>query len=179
MRVLYVSEIVGKPGVHCVKAMLSRFRREKNIDFVIANGDAVAGGFGLRKGQFFQLRKAGVDVVTGGDQIFYKIDMVEYIEEAKCILRPLNLLQKTPGRGWRHYTVHNSPDKVRIIVMSLLGQSGFLHTTHAENPFACILRTYEHIKDTDIIFVDFHALTTAEKYTMFHCIRWNGNCSYR
>lgn len=210
MRILYIAEIVGKPGLYCIKTLLSNLRQEKEIDFVIANGDAVTGGFGIGKNHAIYLRKLGVDVITGGDQTFLKKDMAEHIDRAFYMLRPANLPTEMPGRGWRHYAVEPSewaalsdespsvdgageeqPNNggtdprpegskttakggdtkrpgVKISVLSLLGQSGFARI-HAGNPYTYFDNVLERIsKDSVAVIVDFHALTTAEKYTMFH-----------
>lgn len=201
MRILYIAEIVSRPGIHAVKTLLPKIRKDREIDFVIANGDATTGGYGIGKNHSIQLRKLGVDVITGGDQIFYKKDMVEHIEHAPYVLRPANLLPDTPGRGWRHYSVRprewedldgvtsSEPENgeesetaasgagesagpsgpsVKIAVLSLLGQSGY-ERSHGNNPFVYFSNVLDRITaGSSAVVVDFHALTTAEKYTMFH-----------
>jgi len=223
MRILYIAEIVGKSGLYTVKTLLPRLKKEKQIDFVIANGDGVTGGFGIGKNHSIYLRKLGVDVITGGDMTFFKKDMAEHIEKAYYMLRPANLPPEMPGRGWRHYTVtlpapggeavsRQAPEgeatsaetadgepevdgavgpsgttgadgariasgtpsssgeqpEVRLAVVSLLGQSGF-ERIHGSNPFTYLSNVLERLsKNSSAVIVDFHALTTAEKYTMFH-----------
>lgn len=217
MRILYIAEIVGKPGLYAVKTLLPTLRKERKIDFVIANGDAVTGGFGIGKNHSIYLRKLGVDVITGGDMTFYKKDMAEHIDRSHYILRPANLPPEMPGRGWRHYSVRpmewneqadtstgdaaaepassempsgaTPPDatapssgaaapaldapeatmpEVRLAVISLIGQSGY-DRTHGSNPYTYLNNTLERLgKGSAAVIVDFHALTTAEKYTMFH-----------
>ncbi len=189
MRILYIAEIVSRPGIYVVKTLLSAFKKEKEIDFVIANGDAATGGYGIGKNHSVYLRKLGIDVITGGDQIFFKKDMVEHIDRAHYLLRPANLLPDTPGRGWRHYTVRPAewqeldgvavPETateetettrpgVKVVVLNLLGQSGF-ERAHANNPFVYFTNALDRLtKESSVVIVDFHALTTAEKYTMFH-----------
>ena len=185
MRILYIAEIVSRPGIYCVKTLLPKIRKEREIDFVIANGDGATGGYGIGKNHSIYLRKLGVDVITGGDQIFYKKDIVEHIDRVHYVLRPANLLPDTPGRGWRHYTVRpnewsdldsssseseseESTPGIKIAVLSLLGQSGY-ERSHGNNPFVYFSNVLDRIsKDSSAIVVDFHALTTAEKYTMFH-----------
>lgn len=187
MRILYIAEIVGKPGLHCLKTTLSTFRKERGVDFVIANGDSATGGFGLGKNHSIQLRKLGVDVITGGDQLFFKKDMAEHIDGAHYLLRPANLPPDMPGRGWRHYTVRpaewsdlpDAPDSLpdapepttpglQVAVISLIGQSGF-DRIHGGNPFLFLSGVADRLRrNAAIILLDFHATTTAEKYTMFH-----------
>ncbi len=163
MRILFIGEIVGKAGVFCVKSSLSAFKKEKNIDFVIANGDSVTGGFGLGKNHSSYLRKLGIDVITGGECIYYKRDMVTHIGMAPYILRPANYPPGNPGRGWR---VYNAGDK-KVGVVCLLGQSGF-NRVHLSNPYTFLPDIVSRIRqETNVIVVDFHACTTAEKYSLF------------
>lgn len=164
LRILYLGEIVGKAGIYCVKSELNRLRREHRIDFVIANGDGATGGFGIGKNHSIYLHKLGVECITGGDQIYYKKDMVPHIGKAPYIVRPANLPPAAPGRGWRHFDAGGQ----RLAVCSLLGMAGF-GKVHASNPFTFIPELVERMKrDTPCILLDFHAATTAEKYTMFH-----------
>lgn len=164
LRILFLAEIVGRAGVYCVKSLLSQVRADRAVDFVIANGDGTTGGFGLGKNHSIYLRKLGVDAITGGDQIYFKKDMVEHIENAYYILRPANFPPGNPGRGWRYFTVNER----KIGVVSLLGQSGF-DRVHLSNPFTFLPEIVERLKrETNTIIVDFHAVTTAEKASMFH-----------
>ena len=164
MRVLFIAEIVGKAGVYCVKSVLPGLRKELEIDFVIANADGATGGFGIGKNHAIYLRKLGIDVITGGEQIYFKKDMVPHIENSSYILRPANFSPGAPGRGWRYYNA----DDERVAVISLLGQSGF-DRVHASNPFTYLPELAGKARrETPYVIVDFHAVTTAEKYTMFH-----------
>ena len=192
MRILYIAEIVGKPGLYTVKTLLPKIKKERSIDFVIANGDGVTGGFGIGKNHSIYLRKLGIDVITGGDMTFLKKDMAEHIDKAYYLLRPANLPPEMPGRGWRHYSVtpqewasgdaeagtddessteeqtQRKTPEVRIAIMSLLGQSGF-DRIHGSNPYTYLNTVLERLsKNSTAVILDFHALTTAEKYTMFH-----------
>ena len=164
MRILFIGEIVGKTGVFCVKTLLPQVIQENRINFVIADGEGATGGFGLGKNHSIYLHKLGIDVITGGERIYYKKDIVEHIEKANYLLRPANYPPKNPGRGWAVYQKESS----NIAVLVLLGQSGF-ERVHLRNPFAYLPELVERIKErTRTIIVDFHAATTAEKYTMFY-----------
>ena len=79
IRVLFLGEIVGRPGIQTVKETLKTLRQEKQIDLVIANGEGATNGFGLGRAHSMQLLKLGIDVLTGGEKIYYKMDMVEFI----------------------------------------------------------------------------------------------------
>lgn len=164
LRVLYLGEIVGKSGVFCVKQLLPVIRKERAIDFIIANGEGATGGFGIGKNHSIYLHKLGVDVLTSGECIYYKKDMVEHLPKAPYILRPANYPHGNPGRGWMVYT----RDDWKIAVVCILGQAGF-QRVHLQNPFLLLADIVERIRqETPVIIVDFHAATTAEKTTMFY-----------
>lgn len=164
IRVAFLGEIVGKAGVFCIKQLLPRLVNEKRIDFVIANGEGATGGFGIGKNHSIYLHKLGVDVITGGECIYYKIDMVTHIQKARYILRPANYPAGNPGRGWWVY----QKGDLSIGVLVLLGQSGF-DRIHLSNPYSYLPDLVRRIREqTDIIIVDYHASTTAEKYSMFY-----------
>jgi metallophosphoesterase (TIGR00282 family) len=164
LRILYIGEIVGSPGVFCVKSKLAELKEEKNIDFVIACADGATGGFGIGKNHSVYLHKLGVDAITSGECIYYKKDMVPHIPKASYILRAANFPYGNPGRGWNVFRVGERS----IGIVNLLGQSGF-NRVHLNNPFLMIEGILEKIAgETETIIVDFHASTTAEKYTMFY-----------
>lgn len=167
MKVLFLGEIVGKPGIATIKA-LKDYRTKHEVDLVIANGEGTTNGFGLGKAHAMQLSKLGIDVITGGEKIYFKIDMVEFIQKTGWILRPLNYPQGNPGRGIRTMEVQGK----EVIVINLLGTSSF-QKVHLNNPFllmqGIIAKTKEEHPDA-IILVQFHASTTAEKLTMFHML---------
>ncbi|MDR3199989.1 MAG: YmdB family metallophosphoesterase [Spirochaetales bacterium] len=164
MRILFIGDIVGKAGIFCVKSALKGIVKEKQIDFVIANADGATGGFGLGKNHSAYLRKMGIDVLTGGECIYYKKDMVPHIGLAPYILRPANYPHGNPGRGWR---VYQAGDK-KIAVICLLGQSGYTRV-HLSNPYTFLPEIVSRIRqDTQTIILDYHACTTAEKYAMFY-----------
>jgi metallophosphoesterase (TIGR00282 family) len=164
LRVLYIAEIVGKAGVFCVKSLLPALREELRPHFVVANGDGATGGFGIGRGHAIYLHKLGVDVITSGECIYYKKDMVPHIAQAPYILRAANYPQGNPGRGW---TVSEAGGR-KLAVVSLLGISGFTKT-HLGNPFHLMPRLAEKLRqEAGAVLVDFHACTTAEKGTLFH-----------
>lgn len=169
-RILFIGEIVGKFGVYTARKGIKQIKKSHNIDFVIANGNGATGGFGMGKNHALSLRNAGVDVLTGGDFIFFKKDLVDFLPKASFVLRPANYTPKTPGRGWN---VYRSGEK-KIGIINLLGQSG-INRNHPSNPFTYVESLIEKIKNNcDIILINLHSKTTAEKQLMFHII--NGKC---
>ena len=164
MKVLFIGEIVGKAGIFCIKSGLSALKAEFGIDFVIANGEGATGGFGLGKNHAVYLHKLGIDVITGGEKIYYKKDLVPLMPKMPFMLRPANYPPGNPGRGYRVFQKNDR--KIGVIV--LLGQSGF-NRVHLSNPFTFLPEITTKLRqETDIIILDFHAATTAEKYAMFH-----------
>ena len=155
MNVLFVGEIVGKPGITCAKN-LKDLREKHHVDFVIANAEGATGGFGLGKAHAIQLHKLGIDVLTGGEKIYFKLDMVDF--------RPANYPMGNPGRGVRIYPVGDK----NLVVINLLGTSSF-NRVHLNNPFGLVQSTVEkmrsEVKDP-VFLVQFHASTSAEKQTM-------------
>jgi metallophosphoesterase (TIGR00282 family) len=164
VRVLYIGEIVGSAGVYCVKSQLAALKQERALDFVVACGDGATGGFGIGKSHSVYLHKLGVEVLTSGECIYYKKDMVPHIAQAPYILRAANYPNGNPGRGWTVLPVGQG----KIAVLNLLGQSGYSRV-HLDNPFILAARLVPRLaEETRTILVDFHATTTAEKYTMFY-----------
>ncbi len=163
MKILYISEIVGKPGIWCVKNALPSIKAAEKPDLVIANADGATGCFGLGRQHAGYLRKMGIDVLVGGDSIFYKKDLVEGFDSLPYVLRPANLPPESPGRGWKFATA----GKEKVAVVSLLGRVGF-GRIHADNPFTALSSIAERLRaETPYVIVDFHAGATAEKQAFF------------
>lgn len=164
VRVLFIGEIVGKPGVFCIKKQLPQLRADLEVDLVIANADGATGGFGIGKNHAVYLHKLGVDVITTGDQAYFKKDIVGHFDSASYMLRPANYPPGNPGRGWRVFRAGEQ----RVAVISMVGMSGS-DRSHPTNPFTYLPELVGRAKkDTPIVVVDFHAVTTAEKATMAH-----------
>ena len=162
LKILYIGEITGKPGVYCIKKLLPGLKKELEVDFTIAGAEGTTGGFGIGKTHSVYLRKLGIDVLTTGEKVFFKKDMVEHIVKAPYVLRPANYPPGVPGRGWKVY----ESGEYKIGVLTLLGNSGFSRI-HLSNPFSYLPELVDKIKrETNIIIFDFHAATTAEKKTM-------------
>jgi len=165
MRVLFVGEIVGKAGHFTLKSNLKDLVAERQVDFVVANANGATGGFGLGKNHALTLRKRGVGVLTGGECVYYKKDLVEMLPKSPWILRPANLPPGVPGRGWGVYDTPVGP----LGLICMLGLSGYSRM-HGNNPYTYLPELVKKIRDrTDRIILNFHATTTAEKRTMgFH-----------
>jgi len=163
LRVLFIGEIVGKSGVWVVKELLPKIRQEKRIDFVIADGEGATGGFGIGKNHAVYLHKLGIDAITTGECSYYKKDIVEHFNRAPYMIRPANYPPRNPGRGFMIFEKNGR----KIAVVSLLGVAGFKRV-HLKNPFSLLPKLLELIApETNTVVLDFHAVTTAEKATMF------------
>lgn len=153
MRILAVGDIFGRPGREAVRTLLPGLRRDLEIDFVIANGENAAGGRGITSTIVDELLGAGVDVITSGNHIWDKQEIVPHLSGGLPLLRPLNYPPSTPGRG---YLIAD-----RIMVVNLIGRV-FVGT------FDCPFRAADHLlRSVDglppAIIVDFHAEATSEK----------------
>jgi len=159
MRFLIFGDIVGKPGRLAVSRFLSRLREEEKADIVIANVENAAGGFGLTKKIYEELKSYGINIFTSGNHIWDRREIYEFIDGVEDLLRPANYPKGVPGRGYAVYEIKNH----RFAVVNLMGRI-FLDP-NLDNPFHVFDRIYEELSArTRVIVVDFHAETTSEKW---------------
>ncbi|MCC6758846.1 MAG: TIGR00282 family metallophosphoesterase [Candidatus Omnitrophica bacterium] len=165
MNVLCIGDIVGKAGRHALEGLLPELKKEYDIAFTIANGENAAGGAGLTPRIAGQLCRAGCDFLTLGDHTWDKHELIEYLQEEANIIRPANFPEGTPGKGW---AVVNAGDH-KIGIVNLLGRVFMRY--NVDCPFRALQKIVAEIKkETNIIFVDFHAETTSEKIALGHFI---------
>src|SRR5256886_5011208 len=160
MNILMVGDVYGEPGRQAVTKLLPRLRQEHAIDFAVVNVENAAGGFGVTAPIARQILEAGADVMTSGNHIWDKREIVEYITEENLLLRPANFPAGTPGVG--HVTVKCGPHKVAVL--NLMGRVFML-------PIDCPFQKADELvpelrKDTPIIIVDMHAEATSESQAM-------------
>ncbi|MGP1438154.1 MAG: YmdB family metallophosphoesterase [Treponema sp.] len=161
MKLLYIASIVGKPGLFTVKYTLPSLQEKYKPDIIIANANMASGTGGLQKAHAVSLRKMGIDVITGGEYIFSKKDLVESLELMPYVLRPFNLSSMSPGVG-----VIQKGDATIISVLGMIGQYKML----VNNPFTLIEDLVDNIK-TKTIIIDFVSYATAEKKTLFFMLK--------
>jgi len=158
MRFLLIGDVIGRTGRNALRCFLPPLIKEKSIDFVIANGENAAGGFGITKKIFNELLSLGINVITSGNHIWDKKEVFEFIDKEEKILRPANYPPGTPGRG---YGIYIKKEK-KIAVINLMGRA--LMGIPLDCPFRKFDEIYGSIKEeVDMIIVDFHAETTSEK----------------
>ena len=160
MKILAVGDIVGENGLRKLKEVLPNLKQQEKIDFIIVNGENVAGGMGITEKLFNQIIQAGADVVTLGNHTWSKKDIFNFIDNEKLI-RPANYPKGVVGKGYNIYKCKNK----KIAVMNLLGRTNMGILT--ENPFLEADNIINKVKDeADYIILDFHAEATAEKIAM-------------
>lgn len=160
LRILAVGDIVGENGVKKAVKILPKLKQDKNLDFIVVNGENAAGGMGITRKIFDQLIEAGADVITMGNHTWGKKDIFGFIDDPK-IIRPANYSKGVVGKG---YNIYKCKDK-NIAVINLIGRTtmGIL----SENPFTVADEIINDIKTkVDYIIVDVHAEATAEKLAM-------------
>ena len=162
MKILAVGDIVGESGLRKLKETLPNLKQKENIDFVITNGENVAGGMGITEKNYKDILLAGTDIVTLGNHTWSKKDIFNFINEPR-IIRPANYTKGLPGKG---YAILNAGDK-KVAVINLIGRVDV--NVLSENPFKVAASIIEEIKEqADIIIIDFHAEATAEKIALGH-----------
>ncbi len=161
MKILAVGDIVGKPGRKAVKFWRARLKDKEKIDFVIANGENSAGGSGFTPKVVDELLSFGIDVITSGDHVFKKRDVLEIINKEDRLLRPANYPDGALGHG---YVVLDLDNGFKVAVVNLVGR---VFMKALDCPFKTAGALIEKIKkETPIIIVDFHAEATSEKIAM-------------
>ncbi|NPA55453.1 MAG: YmdB family metallophosphoesterase [Epsilonproteobacteria bacterium] len=156
MRLLFIGDIVGKPGRRMIQYHLPKIRQKYNIDVVVANYENVSHGFGMSQKNYQEMRNSGIDIFTGGNHSFDKKEIIELMQ-TEPILRPINMYEETAGSGVF------VDEKHKLAVFSAMGMFGM---PIFENPFRVLLKEVKKYQDYNI-FIDFHAETTAEKRALF------------
>ena len=160
MKILIIGDIVGNSGVKKVKEILPEYKKQNNIDFVIANGENSADGMGITLKIYEDLKKCGVDMVTMGNHTWGKKEIFNFIED-DSIIRPANYPTGVPGVGYRIKKCNNR----NIAIINLIGRVDI--NVLSENPFLKVDEILKEIQGkADITIVDFHAEATAEKIAM-------------
>jgi hypothetical protein len=170
-RILCLGDIVGRPGRQAVHQLLPGLVRQHQVDLVVANAENIAGGSGITQNLFHKLRAYGIDVVTLGDHVYKKLDIVPALQSSERIVRPANLSANAAGRA---FTVITTNKGVSVAVFCLLGR--IYMNLPADDPFAAADRVLNQIpRSVKICVCDMHAEATSEKVAMGHWL--DGRCS--
>ena len=167
MKILILGDVVGPPGRNALKKHFLKIIKDNKIDFSIINGENAADdGKGITKEiaeEFFSL---GIDVITSGNHIWDKVEIIKYIENEKRLLRPANLAAGSPGKG---YGIYLSKDRnYKIGVINLMGNVFMKKTDDVFNTAKEIIKTIILKKNVDFSIVDFHGEITSEKMAIGH-----------
>lgn len=164
MNILFIGDIIGKPGRDVLAAELPRLRAALKLDLAIVNGENAAGGFGLTRAiseEFFGL---GVDVISTGNHWADQKEILTFIETEDRVLRPANYPRGTPGRGANLYQTSAGS----VLVVNVMGR---VFMDALDDPFAAVERELSACplgEGADAIVVDVHAEATSEKMAMGH-----------
>ncbi|WP_343203331.1 TIGR00282 family metallophosphoesterase [Limisphaera ngatamarikiensis] len=158
MKLLFIGDVVGRPGRQAVQALVPRLRSELGLDYVVANGENSAGGAGITSKTAAELFAAGVDVITTGDHVWDQKEAAQLLETEPRVLRPLNYPPGVPGRGSCLVRQEGKPP------LAVINAQGRTFMPALENPFLLVPPEVERLRqETPIILVDFHAEATSEK----------------
>src|SRR6266850_5862080 len=160
LTILCVGDVFGEPGRRAVQILLPRLRKQYDVDLAIVNVENSAGGFGVTPQMARAFLEQGVDVMTSGNHIWDKKEIIEHIAKENLLLRPANFPAGTPGTGY--VTVKAGPHKVAVL--NLMGRVFML-------PIDCPFRKADEIlpelrKETPIVLVDMHCEATSESIAM-------------
>lgn len=160
LKILFIGDVVGRPGRACVAHFVPLLRAEHDIDFIIANGENLAAGKGATYEKYKEMLDAGVDYFTSGNHIWDNPDIIPYLKEKSVkILRPANYPGDCPGDGFADLEIKGH----KVTIINLLGQ--VFIPVFLENPFKVADEIIGESKDS-IVLIDFHAEATSEKIAL-------------
>lgn len=162
MKLLFIGDIVGRPGREIVRRGLAAVVAAHGIDFVIANGENAAAGFGITREIGDQLFSYGIEVMTSGNHIWDKKEALDYIVREPRLLRPANYPAGAPGSG---ATLVHARNGVPVGVVNVMGR---VYMAQTDDPFTTATKEIARLKSAgaQLVFVDVHAEVTSEKVAM-------------
>jgi metallophosphoesterase (TIGR00282 family) len=165
MRLLFIGDVVGRAGRAAIAEHVPALRRRLALDFVVANGENAAGGFGITETIAQDFVNAGVDCITLGNHAFDQREALVFIERAPHVLRPINYPPGTPGRGsWLYETAKGE----RVLVINVMGR---VFMDAMDDPFAAVEKELAACPlglACDALILDIHAEASSEKQAMAH-----------
>lgn len=160
MRVLFIGDVVGKPGREAIRILLATLKKEYQIECTIANAENAAGGNGITKEIAQEIFAMGVDFLTMGNHVWDQRASMSYIEQEERLIRPANYPFGAPGKGLRLIRVNGR----KVGVINLAGR---VFLPPLDDPFNGVFKLINELKtQTNIIILDFHAEATSEKVAM-------------
>jgi metallophosphoesterase (TIGR00282 family) len=160
VRVLFIADIVGRPGRDGLAAAMPELRRRHSPELVIANGENSAGGLGITEKTANEMFEMGIDVITTGNHVYRHREAYGFLDRSERVVRPANYPAGNPGRGATIVEAGGSS-------VAVLNLSGAVQLQVARSPFAeADAQIARLAKDADAVIVDFHAEVTSEKVAM-------------
>ncbi len=161
MKILFIGDVVGRPGRKLLLQELENLKNEYDVDFVNANLENASHGRGLTEKNLKQLLQTPIDSVTMGNHTFGQKEIETYIDNYPQLVRPVNYPKVVPGKG----TTVIEKDGIKVGVINISGQ---IYMNEMDSPFLFIDESLDELKDCDIILVDHHAEATSEKLALGH-----------
>lgn len=173
MKILFIGDIVGRPGREAIRKLLPQIKKKSQVELVVANAENAAGGSGLTPAICEELFSLGIDLLTSGDHIWKKREILEIIDKDSRILRPANYPQGAPGAGATLLTTTPKGTStlegtrktgIKVGVVNLVGR---VFMEGLDCPFRAAVREVKALrKETAVIIVDVHAEATSEKQAL-------------
>jgi metallophosphoesterase (TIGR00282 family) len=161
VRILFIGDIVGKAGRKGILTLLGGLTEREEIDFIIANGENAAGGIGITPVIAREILERGVNVITSGNHIWAKKEIIQFFDGEERILRPANYPDGAPGKGSRIFTTRRG-EKIGVVNLE-----GRVFMKNLDCPFATAEKELKELrKETNCTVVDFHAEATSEKMAL-------------
>lgn len=161
VNILFIGDIVGKPGRKAIREILPSLKDRFPIDLVVANGENASGGIGISVKSADELLTSGIQVLTSGNHIWKKKEILTYIEQNPDLIRPANFPPETPGNG---FVIKETKSGCRIGILNLMGRT-FMEAVDC--PFKKSIEAIKRLtEETSVILVDFHAEATSEKMAL-------------
>ena len=166
MKILFLGDVVGVSGCSMIKSNLLNLIKIKEINFVIVNGEnAAQPGVGITQEICKDFFKYGVDVITTGNHVWDQKDIMNYIDKEKRLLRPNNLFEPSPGKGFEVYYAKNG---LKVGVLNLMGNIFMKKCDDVFEAAIKFLKKNELKKNYDFLIIDFHGEITSEKNAIGH-----------
>jgi 2',3'-cyclic-nucleotide 2'-phosphodiesterase len=171
MRILFLGDVVGVSGCSKILNNLKSIIKKKNINFVIVNGENSAEtGVGLTREICNDFFNCGVNVITTGNHVWDQKDIMSYIDKDNRLLRPYNLFEPSPGKG---FEIYETSDNIKIGVLNLMGNVFMKKCEDVFESSKEFLKKYQLKKDYDLLIIDFHGEITSEKNAIGHVFDGN------
>jgi metallophosphoesterase (TIGR00282 family) len=166
MRILFIGDIVGTPGINIVRRAVPVLIEQERLDLVVANAENAAGGSGLTPPLYKKLRNAGVDLITLGDHVYKKMEIGSTLAAEERVCKPANFPPEAPGREYAFAVARNN---VPVAAFCVLGRT---YMRPCDCPFHAADRVLKALEGkARVILLDAHAEATADKYLLGHYLK--------